>query len=60
MARPSLLDLTPDEYNHGLYYYPFLFNLDRCNGCSNTFYDTSYRICVINKTDDANLSVLIW
>ena len=32
MTRPTLIDLNPDEYNQGLCYYPFVVNLDRCNG----------------------------
>ena len=32
MARPTLIDLTPDEYNQGLSYCPFIVNLERCNG----------------------------
>ena len=34
-----------------------MFNLDRCNGKSNTLYDPSDRICVSNKTEDVNLSI---
>ena len=32
MTRPTLIYLNPDEYNHGLGYYKFMVNLDRCNG----------------------------
>ena len=31
MARPTLIDLNPDEYNQGLRCYPFMVNLDMCN-----------------------------
>ena len=32
MTRPILINLNPDKYNYGLCYYPFMINLDRCNG----------------------------
>ena len=36
MARPTLIDLNPDEYNRRLGYYVFTVNLDRFNGSCNT------------------------
>ena len=57
MTRPILIDLNSDEYNQGLRYYPFLVNLDTCNGSSNIVDGLSDRICVPNKTEDVNLSV---
>ena len=36
IARPSLINLNPDEFNEGLHYFPFMFNLDRCNRSCNT------------------------
>ena len=38
-------------------YYPFMVNLDRCNGSCSFLDDPSGRICVPNKTDDINLNV---
>ena len=35
-----------------------MVNLDRCTESCNTLDDPSGRICVPNKTEDANLSVL--
>ena len=32
MTRTTLINLNPDEYIHGLCYYPFMINFDRCNG----------------------------
>ena len=49
MARATLIDLNHDEYNQGLYYYPFMVNLDRSNESCNTFYDLSSKIAVQNK-----------
>ena len=46
MTRSTLIDLNDDEYNQGLRYYPFMVNLDRCNGSCNTPDDLSNRICV--------------
>ena len=39
MNRPTLIDLNPDEYNQGFCYYPFIVNLERCNGRCNTLDD---------------------
>ena len=50
MTRPTLIDLNPDEYNHGLYYDPFMFNLDRCNGSCNTLDDLSYQTEYVFQT----------
>ena len=55
--NPILTDLNPNQYNQGFCYYPFIVNLDRCNGSWNTLDDTTSRICVPNKTEDVNLSV---
>ena len=57
MARVTLLNLNPDEYNQGLRYYQFMVNLDRFNGCFNTLNNPFKRICVPNKTEDVNLSI---
>ena len=57
MARVTLLNLNPDEYNQGLRYYQFMVNLDRFNGCFNTLNNPFERICVPNKTEDVNLSI---
>ena len=36
MTKPSLNDLNAYEYNQGLYYYPYMVNLDRSNGSCNS------------------------
>ena len=56
MTRPTLIGLNPDEYNQELCYYPFIVNLDRCNGICNILNDTS-SICVPNKGEDVYFSV---
>ena len=56
MTGPTLIYLNPNEYNQRLSYYPFMINLDRCNGICNTINDISGRTCVSNKTEVVNLS----
>ena len=63
MARPTVIYLNPNEYNQRLSYYPFMVNLDRCNGICNTINDISGRTCVSNKTEVVNLSafnIIAW
>ena len=56
MTRPTLIDFNPDEYNQGLRYYPFMVNLDRCNGTCNGLDDLSDKKCVQYKTEDLDLT----
>ena len=56
-AQPSLINLHPNEYIQGLFYYPFAVNLDRCLGSSNTLNDLSNEVCVQNKTKHLDLRV---
>ena len=57
MTRTTLIDLNPDEYNHGLRYYPFIVNVDRCNVICNTFDYPSGRIFFPNKTENVHINV---
>ena len=57
MTRPTIISLSPDEYDNGLCYNPYMVNLDRCNKSCNTFDNPSGRICVPNKTKSINISV---
>ena len=50
-----LIDLNPDEYNHGLRYYPVMVDLDSCDGLCNTLDDTCGRIRVQTKHVNVNL-----
>ena len=59
MARPTLIDVNPDKCKQGLHYYPFIINLDRCNGSCNTLDDTCSRICVPNKRENVNLNIFL-
>ena len=54
----TLIDLNPEEYSQWLRYYPFMVNVGRCNESCNILDDISGRICVPNKTENVNLSVL--
>ena len=45
MVRQALIDLNPDE----LYHYPFIINMNRCNGPCNTAEDPFGGICIPNK-----------
>ena len=45
MARPTLVDLSLDEYNQGSRYYSFMVNLDRYKGSCNTLENIFCRMC---------------
>ena len=51
-AIPILIDLHPVE----LKYYPFMINLDKCNGSCNVL---SLKICVPKETKDIDFKVFI-
>ena len=53
MPQRTLINLYRNEYVKGLHYYPFSVN--HCN--FNALNDTSNKMCVSKKTEDANLSV---
>ena len=50
--------LYPNEYSHEFNYNPISVKLDRCVGSCNTLNDLSNKVCVTNKAEDLNLSVL--
>ena len=55
---PTHINLRPNEYSQEFHYYLFLVKLDRCTGSCNTINDLPNKVCVPNKTEDLNLSVL--
>ena len=57
MTQPTLSNLHPNEYSQEFHYCPFAVKLDRCVGSWNTPNDLSNKVCVLNKTEDLNLSV---
>ena len=57
ITRSDLIDLSPGEQNQGFRHYPFMINLDSCNGSCNTLDEPSGRIRAPNKTEDVNSNV---
>ena len=57
MIKSTLINLHSNEYSQGFYYYPFTVKLDRSVASCNTLNDLSSKVCVLNKTEDLNLSV---
>ena len=58
MIQPTIIYVYPNEYTKGLYYYPFVVNLDKFTGSCNTLNDLSNKACVPNKPEDLNLNVV--
>ena len=53
----ALMNLHPNEYTQQFHYFPFAVRLDRCIVSCSTFNDFCNKVCVLNKTEDLNLSV---
>ena len=58
MTEPTLNNLYPNEYSQKFHYYLFAVKLDRSVGSWNTLIDLSNKVCIPNKTEDLNLSML--
>ena len=58
MTQLTLINLHHNEYSQKIHYYPVAAKLDRCFGSCNTFNDLSNKVCVPNKIENLNLSVL--
>ena len=58
MTEPTLNNLYPNEYSQEFHYYLFAVKLDRSVGSWNTLIDLSNKVCIPNKTEDLNLSML--
>ena len=56
--QATLINLGPNEYSIDFHYYPFTVKLDRCVGSCNILKDLSNKVCIPNKTEDLNLSVI--
>ena len=56
-TQPTFIKLHPNEYSQEFHCYPFAVKLDRCFGSCNTLNDLSNKICVLNKTEELNLSI---
>ena len=57
MTQPTFINLHSYEYSQELCYYPFVVNLDRCDGRCNTLDDRSSRVYISNETENLNLNV---
>ena len=55
--QPTLFNLHSNECSQGFHCNPFAIKLDRCAGSCNTLNDLSNKVCVLNKTEDLNLSM---
>ena len=53
MAKPTFVDLNFVELNS----FPFMINLDKCNGSCNVADELSTKICVLSKTKVVNVTV---
>ena len=58
MTQPTLINLHPYEYIRKFHYFLFAVKLDRCARICNTLNDLPNKVCVLNETEDLNLSVL--
>ena len=57
MIQPTLINLHPNEYGQEFHYHLFAIKLDRCVKSCNTLNDSYNKACVLNKTENLNLSV---
>ena len=58
LIQPTLNNLHPNQYSQEFHYYPSTVRLARYVGICNTLNDLSNKVCVPNKTEDLNLSVI--
>ena len=56
MTEHTLLNLHPNEYSQEFNYNPLEVKLNRCVGSCNTLNCFSNKVCVVNETEDLNLS----
>ena len=56
--QPTLINLHHNEQSQEINYHPFAVKLVRCVGSFNTLTGLSNIVCIPNKTEDLNLSVL--
>ena len=57
MTQPTVINLHPNEYSQEFQYYPSAVKLDRHVGSFNILNDLSNKVCVLNKTEDLNISL---
>ena len=57
MIQPTLINLHPNECCQKFHYYPFATKLDSYVEGINSMNDLLNKVCVLNKTEDLNLSM---
>ena len=55
--QPTFIILHLNECSQEYHYYPFKVKLYKCVGSFNILNDLSNEVCVLNKTEDLNLSM---
>ena len=58
IIQPTFINLHPIECSQEFHYHPFAIKLDKCVGSCTGINELSNKVCVPNKTEDLNLSVL--
>ena len=58
--QPIFINFYINEYSQEFNWYPYTVNLDKCVGSCNTLSGLSNKVCVQNKTEDLNLSMVEW
>ena len=58
MTEPTFINLHQNESRQTSHNYSFMAKLDWCVGSCNTLNDLSNKVCVPNKTEDLNSSVM--
>ena len=58
MIQTTLISLHPNEYSQEFLYHSFAVKLGRCVRNCNTLNNLSNEVCVPNKAEALNLSVL--
>ena len=56
MFQPTLINFHLNEYCQEFHYYPLPVKLDRCVGSCNSLDVLSNKVCVLNKSEDLNVS----
>ena len=58
IIQTTLINLHPNEYSQEFHYHPFAVDLDRYARSCHTLNDLPNKVCIPNKTEDLNLSVV--
>ena len=58
MIQSTLINMHPNEYSQELHYYLFVVKLDKCVESFNTLNELFNKVCLLNKKEDLNVSVI--